>query len=149
LFGGYEDGSPPFVKDANGQVQFVGGSDAREQRVDASRLMAMADTGATIFLSSHARGYVAEEHPDNAGSVRFTGPTVVNTGDPDYGSTFTVSFAVDAAGVATYSVADADGNVVVGDQAYGADAQLSFGGLSLKLEGMPADGDSIKVGPGK
>jgi len=149
LFGGLEDGSPPFVKDAAGAVAFVGVDEAREQRVDASRLMAMADTGASIFLSSHARGYVAEAPASNAGDVRFIGPSVVDTGASGYGNAFTLTFADDGAGGFTYHVEDGDGVVYAADVPYVAGAPVRFAGLSLQLEGKPADGDVLRTGPGQ
>lgn len=51
LFGGYADNAPPFVKDADGNVQYKGDSNAREQRVDASRLMPVTENGESIFQS--------------------------------------------------------------------------------------------------
>lgn len=148
LFGGYEDGSPPFIKDADGNVMFVGSDSAREQRVDASRLIPMSDSGATIFLSTHSRGYVAEADAGNTGSVRFTGPQVVDTNATGYGATFDVTFSDDGSGQLRYSVVDTDGNVHVADQPYASGMTLNVGGLSLKLEGTPADGDSLRMGPG-
>ncbi|NGO91018.1 MAG: flagellar hook-associated protein 3, partial [Halomonas sp.] len=35
IFGGYKDNAPPFVKSADGSVEYVGDSNGREQRVDA------------------------------------------------------------------------------------------------------------------
>lgn len=43
---------------------------------------------------------------------------------------------------------DTDGNVHVADQPYASGMTLNVGGLSLKLEGTPADGDSLRMGPG-
>jgi flagellar hook-associated protein 3 FlgL len=174
LFGGYEDGSPPFVKDASGAVVFVGESYARAQRVDAAREMTMADSGATIFLESHSRGYVAEAGVSmagvppvrttvpNSGSVAFTGLDVIDTNDPGYGSTFSVSFADDGAGGINYTVSVFDAATgtstplpTATDVPYPLPAApgkpgalLSFGGLSLKLEGVPQDGDTVLVGQG-
>ena len=51
LFGGYQDASEPFVRAADGSVSYVGDTNTREQRIDASRLMPVADNGRTIFQS--------------------------------------------------------------------------------------------------
>ena len=81
LFGGYKDSEPPFAKDGNGSVQYKGDSNAREQRVDATRLMPVADNGETIFKSvPSGAGYVAEAKKDNGdlnqGNVTFRGPQI-------------------------------------------------------------------------
>jgi len=139
LFGGYRDGSEPFARAADGSVSYVGDSNAREVRIDSSRLMPVADNGETVFQSVHASaGYVAEADGGNTGSVTFTGPRVVDESDPGYGSAYAVTFAV-AGGTTTYSV---NGGAA---QPYEAGRSITFGGLSLTLDGTPADGDRIDV----
>ncbi|MGP8289895.1 flagellar hook-associated protein FlgL [Vreelandella zhanjiangensis] len=49
LFGGYKDDAPPFIKGDDGKVQYQGDSSVRQQRVDASRLMPVAENGESIF----------------------------------------------------------------------------------------------------
>src|SRR5690606_19253329 len=80
LFGGYRDSSPPFLQDpVSGVVSYVGDANSREQRIDASRLMAVADNGATVFQSvPGSTGYVAEADATNGGTLTFKGPNVVN-----------------------------------------------------------------------
>lgn len=140
LFGGYKDGSEPFVRDASGNVSYVGDSNSRAVRVDASRLMPVADNGDAIFRSVHAgAGYLAEADSGNQGSVVFKGPQVVDESDPGYGGAYDIAFSVDAQGVATYSV---NGGAA---QNYEAGQSIRFGGLSITLDGTPADGDSIHL----
>ena len=139
LFGGYQDSSEPFVRDASGNVSYVGDSNNRAVRVDASRLMPVADNGNDIFRSVHSgAGYVAEAAAGNQGDVTFRGPQIVDKSDPAYGSAFDITFAV-SAGVASYSV---NGGAA---QVYEPGQAIRFGGLSLTLEGMPADGDSLHM----
>lgn len=150
LFGGYRDDSAPFVKDADGRVAYIGDENTREQRIDASRLMPVADNGKAIFQSvAIGAGYLAEAGRfdaagerigDNAGSVTFTGPRVVDPSDPDFGATHTITFATDADGDPAYSL---DGGALV---KYQAGQPGFFGGLSLTLEGEPEDGDTIRIG---
>lgn len=139
LFGGYQDSSEPFVRLPGGAVNYVGDNNTREQRIDASRLMPVADTGEAIFRSVHAgAGYVAEADPANAGSATFSGPQVVDVSDPGYGNAFTIDFSV-AGATTTYSV---NGGAA---QPYGDGAPIQFGGLSMTVEGEPANGDSFTV----
>ncbi|MBN7795840.1 flagellar hook-associated protein FlgL [Parahaliea mediterranea] len=138
LFGGYQDGSEPFVRTPGG-VNYVGDNNSREQRIDASRQMPVADNGVTIFQSVHSgAGYMAEADPANAGSATFKGPQVLDVTDPGYGNAFTIDFTVVGA-TTTYSV---NGGPA---QPYGDGAPIQFGGLSMTVKGAPADGDSFTV----
>lgn len=146
LFGGYQDGSPPFVMDnATGKVSFVGDTGARLQQVDSARWMAGVDSGKDIFLSvPNGSGYVARaERSDgsaNAGSMTFSAPNVVDTAASGYGNAFSLSFSV-VAGQGYYSI---DGGAA---QPFQAGQAIIHNGLSLTLEGAPADGDQLQVRP--
>jgi flagellar hook-associated protein 3 FlgL len=154
LFGGYKDNAPPFVKDAEGNVQYSGDSNAREQRIDASRLMPVADNGETIFKSvPSGAGYVAEAKREdgslNQGNVTFGGPQVSDVNDANYGTDFRITFTSDS----EFNVETFDGtdwNAVQTNVAYTGDQgdsaqQVSFGGVSINLEGTPVTDDSILV----
>ncbi len=152
LFGGYSDNNPPFVKSADGRVEYRGDTNAREQRVDATRLMPVADNGETIFKSvASGAGYVAEAKKDNGnlnqGDVTFRGPQINDVKDAkDFRITFN-----DPANTFDVETYDNDSNSWTPgptDQAYsGGDSaqQISVGGISITLEGTPAAGDEILV----
>nr|WP_300307246.1 flagellar hook-associated protein FlgL [Halomonas sp.] len=162
LFGGYQDGSEPFIDNGHG-VEYIGDDQVRRQRVDASREMRVGDSGQDIFLSvPSGADYVAQQgrvdadgnvETNNTGNVTFKGPQVIDTGDPGYGQRYQVVFATDADGNATYSVQQqaADGSW----QSAGIDNQpydpkgtsVEVGGLRLDLQGQPADGDAITYAP--
>lgn len=140
IFSGYQTQSEPFTEDADGNVVYQGSDGVVSQQVSATGTMASGDTGATVFMSvASGAGYLAEASVSNSGSVTFDGPDISDTSDANYGSGFTLTFAVDAEGAATYSV---DGGDAV---AYTSGDTLEVNGLSLTLEGEPADGDSISV----
>lgn len=151
LFGGYNDSEPPFAKDAAGSVQYKGDSNAREQRVDATRLMPVADNGETIFKSvPSGAGYVAEAKKDNGnlneGNVTFRGPQI---NDVKNATDFRITFTSDSLfKIETY---DNDSNSWTPgpiDQTYsGGDSsqQITVGGMSITLEGTPAAEDEILV----
>ncbi|WP_288130942.1 flagellar hook-associated protein FlgL [Microbulbifer sp.] len=139
LFGGYQDGSEPFVRDTDGSVSYVGDSNSRAVRVDASRLMPVADNGEVIFQSvSAGAGYMAVAADSNQGSITFNGPQVVDANDPDYGNAFDITFSVSGDDV-SYSINGGAAEV------YEAGQPIRIGGLSVTLEGTPADGDSIRM----
>ncbi|UYG02102.1 flagellar hook-associated protein FlgL [Halomonas sp. LR3S48] len=160
LFGGYQDSSSPFVRDGNG-VNYVGDTNARAQRVDASREMKITDNGARIFNSvASGAGYLAEAGKldangviggKNGGSVTFSGPQVVNNSDPDHGRAFRVDFSSDGV-THTYTVKMQDDNgdwvdtvPAQNDEAYDPAGQaINVGGLRLELQGIPEDGDGVR-----
>jgi flagellar hook-associated protein 3 FlgL len=146
LFGGYQDGTPPFVVSA-GQAQYVGDASVRSERIDASRLMPVADNGASVFQGSQGTaGFMAVANPANAGAVTLNGPpAIVDTSDPAFGAAFQIKFQG-----ATYTIEDQAGTVLAPAQAYDpAGTTVSYGGLSVALSGAPAAGDAINVGPAK
>lgn len=171
LFGGYKDNAPPFVKDADGNVQYQGDSNAREQRVDASRLMPVTENGQTIFKSvPSGAGYIAEsvrtdgngerldgEGGRNDGNVSFVGPQVTNVNDEGYGDSYRVVFTENTDPEPetefVYQVQrfedgvwlDADADLVETGGYTGAGQQLSFGGVTITLQGEPAANDEILV----
>lgn len=150
LFGGYQDGSAPFVT-SNGQVQYVGDVNVRSERIDSSRLMPVADSGASVFQGSQGTsGFMAVADDANAGAVTTQAPpAIVDPSDPAFGNAFQIKFTV-SGGTTTYTIEDQAGTVLVPAQAYDpAATTVTYGGLSLGLAGAPADGDAINVGPAK
>lgn len=152
IFGGYKDNAPPFVKSADGSVEYTGDNNGREQRVDASRLMPVTENGVTIFQQvPSGAGYIAEANVANQGSVLINGPQVTNVNDPDYGDSFRVRFAENGAGESIYTLQQFDGAAwldVAGQvgQPYDASGQqLSFGGVNVTLRGPSEAGDEILV----
>ncbi|WP_445011151.1 flagellar hook-associated protein FlgL [Vreelandella stevensii] len=152
IFGGYKDNAPPFVKSADGSVEYVGDSNGREQRVDASRLMPVTENGVTIFQQvPSGAGYTAEANVANQGSVVISGPQVVNVNDPDYGDSFRVRFAENGDEEPIYTLQQFDGTDwqdVAGqvEQPYDASGQqLSFGGVNITLRGASEAGDEILI----
>lgn len=147
MFGGYQNGAKPFVKDAtSGNIDYVGGTQARQLRIGASRLMAVSDAGATVFMGDKgATGFMARADAGNSGSVTFKGPTVVDSSASDYGQAFQIRFSVDASGQAQYAIEDAAGNEVVAPQPYQSGQSIEHAGLSLTLSGTPQPGDAIDV----
>ncbi|MCK2184934.1 flagellar hook-associated protein FlgL [Halomonas getboli] len=148
LFGGYSDGSAPFVKNASDEVEYVGDSQVRRQRIDASRLMEVSDSGQAIFQSvPSGAGHVASADAGNAGSVAFSGPQVIDDDAVDTTQAYTIAFAGDAASGFTYDVQDAAGNSVDSGSYDGESMRIEFGGLAMELDGEPVAGDSIAVNP--
>ncbi|MGQ4880155.1 flagellar hook-associated protein FlgL [Billgrantia sp. LNSP4103-1] len=171
LFGGYQDNSPPFARTTGegvSGVDYIGDENTREQRIDASRLMPVADNGKAIFQSvPSGAGYVARAERESAGnisigtqqgyvrnegSVAFTsGPNRVDPNDANFGDAFQLEFGTDADGNTVYSVTafDTEGNAtaIVTEAAYETGKTIAFGGVSITLEGEPVDGDQLQLRP--
>jgi flagellar hook-associated protein 3 FlgL len=98
-------------------------------------------------------GYVAEAKREdgslNQGNVTFGGPQVSDVNDANYGTDFRITFTSDS----EFNVETFDGtdwNAVQTNVAYTGDQgdsaqQVSFGGVSINLEGTPVTDDSILV----
>lgn len=145
LFGGYKDDAPPFVKNAEGNVEYKGHDTVRNQQVDSSREMPIGDSGKAIFEGVHGgSGYVATAKIVDGSNLTFTGPTRVDAAADGYGDEYEISFSDDK----YYTVTNkTTGDIVLGpNEGYETGKSLEFGGLSITLEGKPADGDSISMG---
>ncbi|WBY00605.1 flagellar hook-associated protein FlgL [Ramlibacter tataouinensis] len=142
LFAGFRSGSPPFVRDAAGAVNYQGDQGQRLMQVDVSRQVAGTDDGRTLFQSVQgAAGYVTSEAGGNAGSAVYGAVSVMDAGDPLYGRDFSISFA---GGNYTVETQDAP-PVVVASGAFTAGVPIDFGGLQISIAGTPADGDVVEV----
>ncbi|WP_274644490.1 flagellar hook-associated protein FlgL [Pseudomonas serbica] len=142
LFAGYKTTTPPFVKDASGNITYVGDNGVAAQQVDSARLMSSSDTGDKIFQSvTGTATMVARAAGGNTGTATFTTPAIDNTSDPSYRQPFSIVFS-DNAGVTQYSVNGGPAvNYVAGDK-------ITANGMSLNISGQPAVGDTITVNAG-
>ncbi|MCG6656257.1 flagellar hook-associated protein FlgL [Halomonas campisalis] len=166
LFGGYNDDAPPFARtggDGVAGVQYNGDDNVRAQRIDASRLMPVADNGQTIFQSvPSGAGYVAraeresaagdislgtqEGYLRNEGSVTFSGPSRVDPDNAAFGESFTLRFEEDG-GEMRVRVADPNNPGDLYDEVYTSGETISFGGISITLRGEPEEDDQIQLRP--
>lgn len=142
LYAGYKSGSPPFIKQADGSVLYVGDQGQRYMQVDAARQMAANDDGRSIFQSvqSGAR-YVSSTPGGNTGSAVFGASTVTNPNDPHYGKDFEIKF-FDGEYIVTTKETPA---LIVSTGPYKEGEPISFGGMQITVTGEPADGDTINV----
>lgn len=141
LFGGTQNGSAPFTLTASGVV-YNGNSNVNMVPVGASNSVQDTDAGDYTFmnLKSGNGTFQVAASPANAGSGQITDATLSSASQwvPD---TYTVSFLG-----GNYTVTDSLGNTV-STGAYQAGQAIQFQGVSLTLNGTPADGDSFTVSP--
>ncbi|WP_110641415.1 flagellar hook-associated protein FlgL [Salinicola sp. CPA57] len=149
LFGGYQDGAEPFVKDVSGAVQYAGSDQVREQKVDSSRLMEVGNTGRDVFQAVAAgSGYLARADSGNSGSLTFTGPKVTDTTADGYGDDYAISFSDNGDGTFEYTISGGPNGDTSGTYD-GTSTTLEFGGVRLTMEGAPEGGDSLSVRPAR
>jgi len=147
IFGGYQDDTQPFSRAPDGSVQYVPpeGMGAREQKIDADRLMQISNSGHEIFRSVHAgASYVVEAEQGNQGTVTFSSPETLDPTADRYNHKFEVRFANDGD---TYTVFDVTANEeVVGETAYDGSADIEVGGVKVSLSGAAETDDVISFG---
>lgn len=142
LFGGTQDGSPPFAKVAGG-VAYAG--DQTRRQVEIAPQMFVADTmpGSEVFL----RVRTGDGRIDVAAGAANTGTGQVGSfGLTDSGQwnggSYSISFGADGA----YDVSDAGGNVLVSG-VHATDEAITVAGARVVIGGVPADGDTFSLGP--
>jgi flagellar hook-associated protein 3 FlgL len=159
LFGGYRDDAPPFARTESGDgraavINYRGDENSRAQRIDASREMSVTENGLNIFQSvPSGAGFVARAERDNGarneGSVTFTsGPSRVDPSADGFGQPFTLAFTVDEdSGEPSVRATAADGSELLAEEPFTSGQSLTVAGVSITLQGTPADGDAIQVRP--
>ena len=148
LFAGFHSGSAPFVRQADGSVQYTGDQGQRQVQVDASLQMAGTDDGRSIFQTVQAgAGYVASAASANTGSGVFGSTSVVNPNDVNYGKDFVISFP--AAGSYQVDTVPASASPLVAATPFTPGSAITFGGLQISISGAPVAGDAVTVATAK
>lgn len=139
LFGGSNDGVPPFSKTGN-SISYNGDQNGRILEIGTSRTLADGDSGATVFMSSRSGdgSIAATAAGTNTGNVAVTGTHTLDTSLWD-GASYTVNF-----NGGNYQVKDS-GGAVIGSGTYASGGSIRFRGIELSLSGAPADGDQLSV----
>lgn len=148
LFAGFKSGSAPFVKQANGSIQYAGDQGQRLMQVDVSRQMAASDDGRSIFQTvQNGAGYVTASNAANAGTGVFSAFSVADPTNANYGKDFVISFPT----ATTYQVdtTDVPPVSVVPSTIFSAGNPIKFGGVQISINGTPAAGDSFSVAAAK
>ena len=147
LFAGFKSGSAPFVRQADGSVNYAGDQGQRLTQVDVSRQMAGTDDGRSIFQTVQGgAGYVNSAPVGNTGSGVFSSTSVVDVSNADYGQDFVISFPT----ATTYTVTTkTTPPVTTAPASYTSGGVIGFGGLQVSISGTPAAGDTFNVAPAK
>ena len=143
LFGGQGASTMPFI-DAPGGVAYQGvGGALRTERgtdlpltVDGDAVFMTARTGNGVYLTRAGAG-VTGAWIDNG---QVSDPAALT------GSTYTLQFSV-AAGVTTYAVLRDGAPTAVTAAPYASGKDITVDGMSLRINGAPANGDTFTVEP--
>ncbi len=151
LFGGFQSGSPPFVKIADG-YQYKGDEGQRFLSIGESRQVAMNDNGRDLFETSVAvtqlsTRFVAADAVAAENAPPSASLSLVSVVDQQQFATFppggfTVRAGAPADDVPTLEILVA-GSVVES----GLQEPFTFRGVSFEIEGALQPGEEIKVAP--
>ncbi|WP_315387810.1 flagellar hook-associated protein FlgL [uncultured Stenotrophomonas sp.] len=142
LFGGTDDADAPF-KLANGVVTYNGDQTQRQVEVAPDTFVKDALPGSEIFL----RIRTGDGSLDGSAAATNAGTGVLTTFGKDAasgnwdGASYTLRFT----GPDAYEVVDAT-NTVVKSGAFKAGEDITFEGVSMRIEGEPKAGDSFGIG---
>jgi flagellar hook-associated protein 3 FlgL len=142
LFGGTDDADAPF-KLSNGVVTYNGDQTQRQVEVAPDTFVKDALPGSEIFL----RIRTGDGSLDGSAATTNTGTGVLTTfgRDPASGNWDGASYTLRFTGPDAYEVVDAT-NTVVKSGVFKAGDDITFEGVSMRIEGEPKAGDSFGIG---
>lgn len=141
LFGGTQSASAPFSITASG-ASYAGNSNVSMLALGPTSEIASGDPGDAVFMQlKSGDGQLAVSAPStNTGSASIGTAQVSDPSQWD-GGAYTLKFSG-----GQYQVLDSGSNVV-SSGTYTAGQAIALRGLSVTVNGTPADGDSLKIGP--
>jgi flagellar hook-associated protein 3 FlgL len=147
LFGGFREDTPPFV-DAAAAVSYVADDGTRTMNVSNTRSMVTSFNGADVFMRvPNGNGvFKTAANAANTGGGIIDGGGVTNAAALT-GNNYEIRFQVGPGGT-SYDVWDTTTNVAVSTATpYTAPASIALPGMSVKIDGAPANGDKFDVLP--
>ncbi len=147
LFGGYRNSAAPFSSNGLG-VSYNADDGTRSVNVTQTRQMPVDFNGADVFMRiPNGNGVFA-----TAANAANSGTGVIDSGSVSNpalltGNNYQIRFQTSAAGT-TYDVLDVTaGTTVSSGNPYTAPASISLPGISVGINGAPANGDTFSVAP--
>lgn len=132
LFAGFRSDAPAFALQGDGSALYQGDSGQRLLQVDVSRQMSSTDDGATVFQSVQgSASCVPAAAATNSGTGVFSEARLMDS------QSYTIAFAG-----GQFTVDDGTTQVV---GAFQSGQPITAGGLSIRIDGQPADGDVFTV----
>jgi flagellar hook-associated protein 3 FlgL len=155
VFSGFKSGTQPY-QPVNGAIAYQGDQGQVEMQIGPKRSVPVSVPGSNVFGALAGSGSVATAaKPGNLGAASVSTGTVVDSARLT-GHNYQIVFAVGGAPATTgYTVQDLDtgANVMpappsVTPLPYVSGEPIAFDGISLKVTGTPANGDTFSVAPG-
>lgn len=151
MFSGYKSATQPFNLSATG-ADYAGDQGQRMVQIGSTRSVPISDSGQAVFENNptgNGRFQTGAAAANKGGGIISSG-TVTDVSQMT-GHNYALAFKVagDPA-VTTYSVTDnslTPPAAVQSDQPYVSGQSINFGGLSMDIKGVPADGDAFTVAP--
>ncbi|HEU0200209.1 MAG TPA: flagellar hook-associated protein FlgL [Burkholderiaceae bacterium] len=146
LFAGSREIAAPFFQSGM-TVSFAGDATLQKLEISKDRFQQVKFSGDALFLKMRPGNgtFTTANAAGNTGNGSIDTGAVVNPALLT-GSAYSVDFTV-TAGVTTYQVVRASDSAVVASGNYTNPQQIAFDGMSVTLDGAPADGDSFDVAP--
>jgi len=146
LFGGYANTTQPFAQDSGG-VSYSGANETSQVQIGPNQSISSGDTGNAVFMNIAAGNgtFTTAAGAANTGTASIGPGSVTNASQWTAASgTYTISFTSPTA----YQVTDSSGNVVTqGTYDSTTGGTVSFNGIQVALNGVPATGDTFTVAP--
>ncbi|MBW8185150.1 flagellar hook-associated protein FlgL [Shewanella nanhaiensis] len=143
IFAGFETGKQPFAFDSTGNMIYSGDSGAREAVIASGVTIATNIPGDNAFMNapSGLGDYSANYLASQVGEFSVDSAKITNPGtyvEDTY--TFTMVGA-------NLEVRDSSATLVTTEVGFDPTNPISFNGMEVKLDGMPAAGDSFSITP--
>jgi flagellar hook-associated protein 3 FlgL len=151
MFSGYKSATQPFNQTATG-AQYDGDQGQRNVQIGSTRSIPISNSGSAVFESNPTGNgrFQTGAAATNTGAGIISSGTVTDVSQLT-GHKYALAFKVAGEpAVTTYTVNDnstTPPTAVQSDQPYKAGQSISFGGMSMDIKGVPADGDTFTVAP--
>jgi flagellar hook-associated protein 3 FlgL len=151
MFSGYKSATQPFNQTATG-AQYDGDQGQRNVQIGSTRSIPISNSGSAVFENNPTGNgrFQTGAAANNTGAGIISSGTVTDVSQLT-GHKYALAFKVAGEpAVTTYTVNDnstTPPTAVQSDQPYKAGQSISFGGMSMDIKGVPADGDTFTVAP--
>jgi flagellar hook-associated protein 3 FlgL len=151
MFSGYKSATQPFNQTATG-ARYDGDQGQRNVQIGSTRSIPISNSGSAVFENNPTGNgrFQTGAAASNTGAGIISSGTVTDVSQLT-GHKYALAFKVAGEpAVTTYTVNDnstTPPTAVQSDQPYKAGQSISFGGMSMDIKGVPADGDTFTVAP--
>jgi flagellar hook-associated protein 3 FlgL len=151
MFSGYKSATQPFNQTTTG-AQYDGDQGQRNVQIGSTRSIPISNSGSAVFENNPTGNgrFQTGAAASNTGAGIISSGTVTDVSQLT-GHKYALAFKVAGEpAVTTYTVNDnstTPPTAVQSDQPYKAGQSISFGGMSMDIKGVPADGDTFTVAP--